>query len=80
MLFACIHACDFACTACGKRSPLASVDISGHAECMCCGLSQRFDSVQWTEALEHAHNIADLCGPNPEGQNPMRVHVPREVL
>jgi hypothetical protein len=71
MLFACIHACDFTCSACGKRSPLATIDIDGQVECMCCGLSQRFDVVQWTDALGHAHDVADLSGPNPDGQNPV---------
>lgn len=71
MLFACVHGCDFTCTACGKRSPLATVDLDGEVECMGCGLRQAFDIVQWTDALGHAHDVADLSGPNPEGQNPV---------
>lgn len=71
MLFACVHGCDFACTACGKRSPLASLDVDGQVECLCCGLTQAFDAVQWTDALSHAHDVADLCGPHPDGQNPV---------
>jgi hypothetical protein len=70
LLFACIHGCDFTCSACGKRSPLATIDIEGQVECMCCGIAQAFDAVQWTDALGHAHDVADLAGPSPEGQNP----------
>jgi hypothetical protein len=71
LLFACIHGSDFTCSACGKRSPLATIDIEGQVECMCCGLAQAFDAVQWTDALGHAHDVADLAGPNPDGQNPV---------
>ncbi len=38
---------------------------------MCCGIAQAFDAVQWTDALGHAHDVADLAGPSPEGQNPV---------
>ncbi|MEA2746621.1 MAG: hypothetical protein QOI41_764 [Myxococcales bacterium] len=71
MLFACIHGCDFTCSACGKRSPLATIDVSGQVECMCCGITQAFDAVQWTDALGHAHDVVDLAGPSPDGQNPV---------
>lgn len=71
MLFACVHGCDFTCSACGKRSPLATIDVDGQVECMCCGIAQAFDAVQWTDALGHAHDVADLAGPNPEGQTPV---------
>ncbi len=27
--------------------------------------------MQWTDALGHAHDVADLAGPAPEGQNPV---------
>jgi hypothetical protein len=70
LLFACIHGCDFTCSACGKRSPLATIDVEGQVECMCCGIAQAFDAVQWTAALGHAHDVADLAGPSPEGQSP----------
>ena len=71
VLFACIHGCEFKCTACGMPSPLASVELGGQVECMRCGLVQAFDVAQWTDALGHAHDVADLAGPNPEGQNPV---------
>jgi hypothetical protein len=71
ILFACIHVCEFKCTACGMYSPLASVELGGQVECMRCGLTQAFDVVQWTDALGHAHDVADLSGPSPEGQNPL---------
>ncbi len=38
---------------------------------MCCGIGQAFDAVQWSDALGHAHDVADLSGPNPDGQNPV---------
>jgi len=71
VLFACIHGCDFTCSACGKRSPLATIDLEGQVECICCGIVQAFDAVQWTDALGHAHDVVDLAGPNPDGQNPV---------
>jgi hypothetical protein len=52
------------------RSPLATIELEGKVECMGCGLTQAFDAVQWSEALAHAHDVADLSGPNPEGQTP----------
>lgn len=60
----CVHAADFTCKACGIRSPLATIDASGQAECMGCGLRQAFDVVQWTDALTFAHGVGDLSGPN----------------
>jgi hypothetical protein len=63
LLFACIHAADFACNACGQRSPLLTIDLSGQAECLRCGLVQAFDIVQWTDALDFAHGVADVSGP-----------------
>lgn len=63
MLFACIHSADFACNACGQRSPLLTIDLSGQVECLRCGLVQAFDTVQWTDALGFAHGVADMTGP-----------------
>lgn len=71
MLFACIHGCDFTCKACGIRSPLGTLELDGQVECWGCGLNQAFDAAQWTDALGHAHDVADLSGPSPEGQNPV---------
>lgn len=61
-VLACVHAADFTCKACGIRSPLATLDCEGQAECMGCGLRQAFDVVQWTDALGFAHGVADLSG------------------
>ncbi|MBS2013285.1 MAG: hypothetical protein JST00_10385 [Deltaproteobacteria bacterium] len=58
----CVHAADFACKACGIRSPLATLDCMGEAECMGCGLRQAFDVVQWTDAMTFAHGVGDLSG------------------
>ena len=71
LLFACIHGADFTCKACGIRSPLGTIELEGQVECWGCGLTQAFDAVQWTDALGHAHDVADLAGPAPEGQNPV---------
>lgn len=60
----CVHLADFTCKACGIRSPLATVDAGGEAECMGCGLRQAFDVVQWTDALGFAHGVGDLSGHN----------------
>jgi len=60
----CVHLADFTCKACGIRSPLATVDADGEAECMGCGLRQAFDVVQWTDALGFAHGVGDLSGHN----------------
>jgi hypothetical protein len=53
------------------RSPLATLELDGQVECMRCGLAQAFDVVQWSDALGHAHDVVDLSGPHPEGQNPI---------
>ncbi len=66
LLFACIHGADFTCKACGIRSPLGTIELEGQVECWGCGLTQAFDAVQWTDALGHAHDVADLAGPAPE--------------
>lgn len=60
----CIHLADFACKACGIRSPMATVDADGEAECMGCGLRQAFDVAQWKDALTFAHGVGDLSGHN----------------
>lgn len=46
------------------------MDADGAAECAHCGLRQRFDAANWQPALEFAHSVGDLAGPNPEGRNP----------
>jgi hypothetical protein len=53
------------------RSPLLTIDLGGQVECLRCGLVQAFDVAQWTDALDFAHGVADVSGPNPEGANPM---------
>jgi hypothetical protein len=60
--------CRFRCTACGHESPINHLDFDGSVMCLRCGIDQRFDREQWVEALEHAHAVGDLCGPNPQGR------------
>ncbi len=37
-------------------------------ECAYCGLRQRFEPRTWNEALDFAHAVGDLAGPEPEGR------------
>ena len=60
----------FECRACGHRSALNHLDIDGSVDCLSCGIAQRFDAKQWWTPLEHAHAVADLTGPHPEGLLP----------
>jgi hypothetical protein len=62
--------CTFQCRSCGFAAPLDQLDIDGSVECAYCGLRQVFDASTWTEALEFAHAIGDLSGPEPEGRWP----------
>jgi hypothetical protein len=58
------------CRACGHASPCNHLDIEHSVTCLHCGLEQRLDPNQWWGALSHAHAVADLCGPHPEGRFP----------
>src|SRR5262245_44848647 len=60
----------FTCNSCRFLAPLDSLDADGAVECAHCGLRQRFDIEDWQPALELAHAVADLAGPNPEGRSP----------
>ncbi len=62
--------CGFTCNSCRFLAPLDSLDADGAVECAHCGLRQRFEITSWRPALEFAHSVADLAGPNPEGKNP----------
>ncbi|HEY6078598.1 MAG TPA: hypothetical protein VIW29_07335 [Polyangiaceae bacterium] len=60
----------FECRACGHRSPIDYLDVDGSVQCLSCGIEQRFENKHWWTALEHAHAVADLCGPHAEGLLP----------
>ena len=62
--------CTFQCRSCGFAAPLDQLDIDGSVECAYCGLCQRFEPSTWIEALEFAHAVGDLSGPEPEGRAP----------
>jgi len=62
--------CTFQCRSCGFAAPLDQLDIDGSVECAYCGLRQTFDASTWTDALEFAHAVGDLSGPEPEGRQP----------
>ncbi len=62
--------CTFQCRSCSFAAPLDQLDIDGTVECAYCGLRQRFDPTTWTDALEFAHAVGDLAGPEPEGRQP----------
>ena len=62
--------CGFTCNSCKFLAPLDSLDADGAVECAHCGLRQRFEVTAWRPALELAHSVGDLAGPQPEGKNP----------
>jgi transcription elongation factor Elf1 len=62
--------CGFTCNSCKFLAPLDALDADGAVECAHCGLRQRFEVPLWTPALEFAHAVGDLAGPQPEGRNP----------
>ncbi|MFT3775709.1 MAG: hypothetical protein QM820_60960 [Minicystis sp.] len=62
--------CAFTCNSCKFLAPLDNLDADGAVECAHCGLRQRFDVPSWTAALDFAHAVGDLAGPQPEGRNP----------
>jgi hypothetical protein len=66
-VFARIHESDFECRGCGLRSPI-TVTFEAEVECPRCLLRQAFAPGQWEKALDVAHGVADLCGPDPEGR------------
>ena len=66
-VFARVNESDFECRGCGLRSPV-SLAFHAEAECHRCGLVQAFAPGQWEEAIETAHGVADLSGPDPEGR------------
>jgi len=51
-------------------SPLNFLDMDGSVQCHHCGLEQAFDVDSWRDGLEHAHQVGDLAGPEPEGRHP----------
>ncbi len=62
--------CTFQCRSCGFAAPLDQLDVDGSVECAYCGLRQKFEPSTWSEALEFAHAVGDLAGPEPEGRFP----------
>ena len=60
----------FACRSCGFPSPLEGLVVADGIDCEQCASFQRFDRSAWTDALEQAHSLADLGGPDPEGRFP----------
>lgn len=62
--------CGFQCRSCGHRSPLDALDVDGTVRCGRCGLDQAFPVKSWVDALEFAHAVGDLAGPDPEGRFP----------
>ncbi len=60
--------CSFQCRSCHFLSPLDEFDVDGSVECAQCGQSQRFDVQAWNDALDHAHALADLAYPQPQGR------------
>lgn len=62
--------CSITCRSCGFPSPLEGIELDQGVDCMQCGSFQRFDKEGWRPALEFAHAVGDLAGPDPEGRAP----------
>lgn len=58
------------CRQCGQNAPIDEPDVDGTVTCPHCSAMQAFDVSAWQEALAHAHAVADLSGPDPEGRVP----------
>lgn len=58
------------CRQCGQKAPIDEPDLDGTITCPHCNALQAFDVSAWEEALAHAHAVADLAGPDPEGRLP----------
>lgn len=61
---------ELTCRQCGSKSPIDEPDVDGTVTCLSCGTVQAFDVDAWEDAFKHAHAVADLAGPSPEGRNP----------
>ncbi|WP_437486983.1 zinc ribbon domain-containing protein [Sorangium sp. So ce1014] len=58
---------EWACAGCSRRVPLASLADDGRAVCPTCSHTQELPALLWRTALRHAHAVADMAGPDPEG-------------
>lgn len=61
---------ELTCRQCGKKSPIDEPDLDGTINCIHCSTMQAFDMDAWEEGFAHAHAVADLAGPSPEGRAP----------
>lgn len=59
---------ELTCRQCGAKSPIDEPELEGTVTCAACATVQAFDTSVWKEALAHAHGVADLAGPSPEGR------------
>lgn len=59
---------ELTCRQCGSKSPVDEPELEGTVTCAACHTVQAFDTSVWEEALAHAHAVADLAGPSPEGR------------
>lgn len=64
-------ACEYRCTACKSWVPLAAFSSEGESICVLCNASQPQPLFFWRVVLTHAHAVADLAGPDPEGRAPV---------
>lgn len=60
----------FQCRSCAFHSPLDGIELDRGVHCAQCGAFQKFGADGWESALAHAHAVADLGGPTPEGRHP----------
>lgn len=64
-------ACDFRCSGCASWVPLAGFSSDGGAICVLCNVTTALPLFFWRVVLTHAHAVADLAGPDPEGRAPI---------
>lgn len=62
--------CEYHCAGCKSWVPLASFGSSGDSTCVLCNHPQAQPLFFWRVVLKHAHAVADLAGPDPEGRAP----------
>jgi hypothetical protein len=64
--------CEHRCRACGLTTPLNELDADGIVACERCGIDQAMDVSEWARIFQHAHEVGDLAGPDPNGRKPAK--------
>ncbi|CAN5658098.1 hypothetical protein BH09MYX1_BH09MYX1_03410 [soil metagenome] len=61
---------DYHCAGCASWVPLRLFAADGVPVCVLCNHLQNQPVFFWRVVAKHAHSVADLAGPDPEGRNP----------